>query len=432
MTENHKTWMKLDNAGKIYPAAKSRSWTALFRLSANLTEDVDPAILEQAQKSTLKRFPSFALKLKVGLFWYYLEHNEGMPEVQEDVANPCVRMKMKENNYFMFRVRYYKKRIAVEIFHALTDGTGGLCFLRTLVAEYLRIKYGANIPRDNKILDCTMEPSADETEDAFLKFARNTVQSRKEQNAYHIVGTDEDAGGINMTTGIMTASDILQKAKEKNVTLTEYLTAVMVASIDAIQKRHVRIMQFRKAVKICVPVNLRSFYKTNTMRNFASYINPGIEPRYGDYTFDEILREIHHRMGFELIEKNVNAKISTNVNTEKNRFLRLTPLFIKNMAMKISFNLIGDRKTSTVLSNLGRVDLPAEMKKYVTRFEFIIGPLNRNKISCAAITYEGKFYLNVTRTIKEPEFERELYTRLVKLGIPVMIESNKVWEIEKG
>ena len=125
MAEENKRWMKLDNAAKIYPAAKSRNWTALFRLSALLTEPVDPMLLARAQQSTLRRFPGFALRLRHGFFWYYLEHNEGAPIIQRDVANPCVRMDLRENDGFMFRVRYYGRRIALEVFHVLADGTGG-------------------------------------------------------------------------------------------------------------------------------------------------------------------------------------------------------------------------------------------------------------------------------------------------------------------
>jgi len=132
-----KPWIKLDNAAKIYPAAKRRNWTALFRMSARLTEPVDPVTLRAALELCAKRFPTFTLRLRRGLFWYYLEHIDGVPEIQRDVANPCVRMDLRENRGFMFRVRYYENTIGVEIYHVLTDGTGGLCFLKTLVAEYV-------------------------------------------------------------------------------------------------------------------------------------------------------------------------------------------------------------------------------------------------------------------------------------------------------
>ena len=147
-------WMRLDNAAKIYPAAMRRSWTALFRFSANLTEAVDPVVLQQAVNAVTRRFPAFAVRLKRGVFWFYLQHTDRAPTIQQDVQNPCVPMDLKDNDRFLFRVRYYESRIACEYFHVLTDGTGGLLFLKTLVAEYLRLKYGAAIPRGSGLLCC--------------------------------------------------------------------------------------------------------------------------------------------------------------------------------------------------------------------------------------------------------------------------------------
>lgn len=210
-------WLKLDNAAKIYPAAKRRNWKALFRLSATLTEEIDPAVLRAALRCTLSRFPSFAMRLKRGVFWYYLEHNEGEPPISPDLAFPCAPMDFKENNGFLFRVRYHERRLAVEIFHALTDGSGGLCFLKTLTAEYLRIKYGAQIPRGREILDCSLPPSPDETEDAFLKYARDVSRSRREPDAFFLKGTDEPDGFLHIVTAVMPVDAVLQRAKEKRV-----------------------------------------------------------------------------------------------------------------------------------------------------------------------------------------------------------------------
>ena len=256
-----KKWMKLDNAAKIYPAAKKRNWTALFRISAELTEEIDPAVLEEAQRSVIARFPGFAQKLRRGMFWYYLEQNDGAPDIQKDVGNPCVRMNLRENRRFMFRVRYYEKRIAVEIFHVLSDGTGGLCFLKTLVAEYLRIKYGAEIPRGKGILDCSQAPKKEELEDAYLKYAKNVSRSRSEDSAFYIKGTDEAFDVVHITTGIIPVKVILQKAKEKGVTLTEYLTAVMLMSLAKMQTEAnaVSHRQDTKPLKVWVPINLRQF-----------------------------------------------------------------------------------------------------------------------------------------------------------------------------
>ena len=119
-------WMSLDNAAKIYPAARNANWTNVFRLSATLRENVDRATLQSALDVTVRRFPSIAVRIRRGAFWYYLEEIAHAPEVAEEKPYPLVRMPFDDIRTCAFRVIAYKKRIAVEFFHALTDGNGGL------------------------------------------------------------------------------------------------------------------------------------------------------------------------------------------------------------------------------------------------------------------------------------------------------------------
>jgi len=423
--KKYKPWIKLDNAALIYPATMNRNWTALFRLSATLREPIDEDILEVAQKRTLRRLPWFSYKLKRGLFWFYLERSDEMPKIEQDVGNPCVRIRLKDSDGFCMRVRYYQNRIAVEFFHVLTDGTGGLIFLQTLVAEYLRLRYGADIPRGDRVLDCAEPPRPEEAEDSFASNSGAITQTRSETKAFHIKGTDERGGFVHIITGSMDAEAVRQKAREKGVTVTEYLTAVLILSVDAIQRKSTAHVHRLKPVKICVPINLRNVFPSKTLRNFANYVNPGIDPRLGVYTFDETLNIVHHFMAMEVTKKLLNVKITTNVRTEQNRLLRLMPLFIKNAAMKYVYSQVGDAISTTTLSNLGVAKLPEEMTQYVRRMDFILGPLADNRVCAAALTYNGRLRINFTRTIEEPLLEREFFTRLVKLGVHVKVESNQ-------
>ena len=418
-----KRWMKLDNAAKIYPATMSRTWTALFRLSANLTETVDPAVLQQAVNQTIKRFPSFAQRLRRGMFWYYFEEINATLRIQRDAGNPCVRMNFKENSGYMLRVRYYENRIAVEFFHALTDGSGATVFLMTLVAEYLALKYGAVIPRNEKILDCSEKPKLEEVEDAFFRFQRGIGRVAKEQSAFRIPGTEENF--LHIVTGILDIKEVLALAKKYGCTLTEFLTAVMIMSVADVQKRYVPSRRRYKPVKISVPVNLRRFYKTSTLRNFSSYVNLGIEPRYGDFTFEETLKSVKGLMAAETNEKMLNAKFSMNVMFETNLLMKIAPLFVKKVALRIASKMGGDRLSSTTISNLGGVDIPDEMARYVARFECMSGPLKTNRVGCACISYNGKLVINMTRKITESYVERGFFSWLVKLGLHVTIESNQ-------
>ena len=149
-------WVKLDNAAKIYPAVRQKSWSNLFRQSVTLREEVDVAVLEKALEVVVKRFPSIAARLRKGAFWYYLQQVAEPPKLREEYSYPLVPMGKEEMRKCAFRVIVYKERIAVEFFHALTDGSGAMVFLKNLVAEYLEQNGAGSIPEltpaDEKLL----------------------------------------------------------------------------------------------------------------------------------------------------------------------------------------------------------------------------------------------------------------------------------------
>jgi hypothetical protein len=424
MTESGR-WMRLDNAAKIYPAASSRRWHALFRLSATLTEPVDPDVLLQAQRRMVRRFPSFYVRLRRGMFWYYLEGVDECAAVEPDGESPCMPLQRREKRGLRLRVRYRGNRIAVEFFHAITDGTGGLCFLKTLVAEYLSLRYGVAIPRGDGVLDCDEPPHGAELDDSFLANAGDIAIDRTEANAYHLSGDLEPDGFIHLTTACVPLAAVTARAKAFGVSLTAYLTALLIDAACQLQQEDGTARRRRRPVKICVPVNLRRFFPSETLRNFSSYVNPGVETRLGTYTLEEIVQAVHHYMGTEATAKRLGAKFTANVSSERNAALRLAPLFLKNVAMKCAFLMVGDRKTTTILSNLGLVTLPDAMAAHVSRMEFVLGPLSRNPVACAALSYGDTLCLNLTSTLREPALERAFLTRLVRQGVPVRVESNQ-------
>ena len=60
--------------------------------------------------------------------------------MREEYTYPCMFINPHENNDYLFRLSYYKKRINLEVFHALTDGNGALTFLKEITYQYLRLK----------------------------------------------------------------------------------------------------------------------------------------------------------------------------------------------------------------------------------------------------------------------------------------------------
>ena len=418
-------WMELDNAAKIYPAAKRRNWNNFFRISATLTEPVDVAVLRSALDVTARRFPSIAVRLRRGVFWYDLEQIPKAPAIQEEKSCPLAHAPFHQVRQCAFRILVYHNRFAVEFFHALTDGTGALIFVKTLLAEYLSQKYGLTVPAVDGVLGRLEEPGDEELEDSFLRYAGDVKASRKESTAWHLSGTPEKDGFKNLVTLMVPAPELKACAKRYGVSVTELLCAAMMQAIAQLQAEKVPQRRLRKPVKVLLPVNLRNLFPSRTLRNFASYITPEIDPRMGDYTFEEICAAVHHRMGLENNPQTMRAKFAANVASEKSPVLRVMPLFIKNLAMKAVFDTVGECKSCLCLSNLGVVRLPEVMAPYVARMDFIIGVQAKAPHDCGVLTWNDTVYINCIRSIREPELELRFYQVLHRLGLSVTVESNQ-------
>ena len=417
-------WLRLDNAAKIYPAARSQTWSNTFRLSATLSEEVDIPVLENALVFAVSRFPSIGARLRKGLFWYYLQQLPYPPEIRQESSYPLTYMSPDEARQCAFRVLVWHDRIAVEFFHSLTDGNGGLVFLKSLVAEYLRLKYGVSIPAGQGILDLHSAPVPEELEDSFLKYAGAVSAPRQENDAWHVYGTREPDGFQHLTCLRLPARAALEKAHQYGVSLTAYLGAVMIQALQDMQAQQEPEQKHRKPIRIQIPVDLRRLFPSRSLRNFALYTTPEIDPRLGAYTFDEICAAVRHRMGLEVNAKVMSAKIAANVGSEKLLAVKLMPLFVKNIVLKAVFLSVGERKSCLSMSNLGAVKLPREMAQYVKRMDFILSSQSSQPHNCGILSYDDTLYINFIRNIREPALEYHFFRVLQSHGLPVTAESN--------
>lgn len=418
-----KRWFKVDNAGKIFPGQRTETWSNVFRVSVVLKEKIVPEILEQALEDVLPRFPCFDVKIKKGFFWYYLQENEyAAPPVMLDVNNPCHRIKWNENNHFLFKVYYYDTRISVDFFHVLTDGYGGSLFLCTLAARYLTL-CGYDISVGGNVLDINEPATEDEINDAFVKFANSKAKLKKfNKFVYHAKGTKLPNHRVNITTGFMPVDALKKKAAEYNATITEFLGALLLYIHYQKQNRE---CYKKKDVSVQIPVNLRRTFPTNTFRNFSLCYSVRIDPNMGEYTFEEVVKQVSLYLRYINNEKQLNAMISNNLKLESNPVSRMLPLFIKDAAVGLSFLLTGEQTTSVLLTNLGVVKLPKDMEPFVDKFIFMAGPGKLNGVRCGASSLGNCLALTFANIYAESDIEREFFTSLVKMGIHVKVESNR-------
>lgn len=416
-------WMPLDNAALIFPAIRRKNWNNVFRQSITLREDVDPALLQRAVDELMPRFPSFYLRLRRGVFWYYLEEVKAPPRVQEDYAYPLTFMRSQEMGRCCLRVFYYRNRIAVEFFHVLADGGGAMVYLKTLVARYLVLRCGANIPPADGVLDIGEPPDPAEIEDSFQRYAADHAAFCPEAPAYRLPGKRELGRFMRLVTGVIPAESLRALAHEYGCTVTVLLSAVMAQCVLAMQAELVPRKR-QKPVKVTVPVDLRRLFPSRTLRNFTLTVNPGVDPRLGTYTLRELCHAFTHQLAAEITPQRMAGRIAENVQPQRNRLMKAVPIFLKVPVMRAVYSRRGERLGCINLSNLGVQTLPEAMAPYVARMEFIIGVQYSYPNNCSVVTCGGETVISMIRSTESPELERRFFSRLVELGVPVTIETN--------
>jgi NRPS condensation-like uncharacterized protein len=413
-------WLKLDNAAKIYPAIKDKELTAVFRIGVELKERIKARQFIEAIHAIEDRFPYYKVKLRAGFFWYYLEPDTLPIAVEPDHDIPCRAFKKNE---LMFRVLIKNSYIHVEFSHILTDGTGALEFLKTLLLTYFE-KSGAPAPASIPFHKQEEEPTEEEYEDAYKRFFKKiNAKPLKIPRAFHVPFRLSPPPRFSLLTAIISLEATIKKAKEYEVSLTDYLTAVYLYSLQQVyeQQTNFRKRVSQKIARIEVPVNLRRLFPSRTMRNFSLYVIPGIDMRLGHYSFEEIIKIVYHQMQLETDKKLISKMISRNVSGEKNKLVRGLPLFIKSFFLSKLYAL-GTRQYSGVVTNLGKIDLSPEINERINKFVFIPPPPNKIlKVNSGVAGFDGKLVITFGNITVSKELERQFFTFLAAQGIPVKL-----------
>lgn len=416
-------WYRLDSAAKIYASLTSARVTTVYRISTTLTEEVDPILLQKSLETIMPRFPYYQVFLKKGLFWYYFEKTTKLPTIEEEKDYPCMNFDIRKRRVFPFRVLYYQNKISFECSHSLTDGTGGLLFISTLLCTYL--KEQNKIPRDfsHPSIPSLLEvPKEEEFQVSFSKcFHPNIKSTPSKEKAYHLPFPLSEKGTYQVITGILEQDKLYQLSKQHHASVTEFLCAVY---FDALQQLALQKKSRKKPIVLNVPINLRKIFPSMTMRNFFFSLTPTIDPRVGIYSLEEIINYVHHYMQLYTDEKQLIKQISKNIHRERNLALRIIPLFIKNLILPQVYNFWAEATYTSSLSNMGIITLPEVISKHIQRFEIIPPPSVGNKIKAVVTSYQNQTFITFGKLTSNTELEQIFFSKLKQMGLHIKIESN--------
>ncbi len=413
-----KYWYKLDNAGKIFPAVSKDDRSNVFRLSFYLDEVIDTILLEEAVNSVLPRFETFAVQLKNGLFWNYFASNHRHFKVELEPAAICKFFRPMSNHGYLFKVYYLENKVTLETFHALSDGTGALHFLKAVVYHYFRLR-GFKIEHEGKIL--SEKPySKKESEDNFVSnYDKDKKRNLKEEKAYHLQGEQFGHHWVLFLKARVNTKALIEVAKHKyHATITQFITALIAYSI---YKETTDFVGNKKPLKIFVPVNLRPYFDSVTLRNFSLYIKGTYDSQKTDWTFDEMLELTKVQFKDQLDKDKLQSRISSLVGFEKNFMIRILPLFLKTIAFKIGYNILGESISSTSISNLGIVDIPTECDHKILDVDFVNAGYG---LATTLISLHDFTNIILSSPLKDLSIMNQIISFLVDEGLDVVLDTN--------
>lgn len=355
-------WYKLDNVAKVFLATFNRRDTRSLRVGCIMSEKVDGDLLNQALLTTIKSRSQYQVRIRRGFFWHYLEATDALPEAKEEDDRPCPILYGPDyKGTLHYKVSFFGDRINLDLFHALSDGTGALEFLNLIILNYLKLKY----PEEFKNVSVGNGASADDLEqDSFSKFYDNNGKfsvsgGNKNVKAYHLRGLKLPYDQLQFLELHMSAGAVLSQAKAMGVSLTSFLGAQIMLAI----RKDMPAVKKRQPVTISVPVNLRNYYPSETARNFFNsiYVSHVFN---GDETAETLAKEFDEKLKKALEPENVRQQMENYQKLETMFIIRMAPLLIKQPVVRF-FSRREGKNVSAVLSNLGRLKPAEEMTRYI-------------------------------------------------------------------
>lgn len=404
----------------------SEDLTSVFRVTASLKEPVRYSAIREAVAITSKRFPYYSVSLGSGIFWHFLELNNQMPRIQADEKIPCTAFAVNRKNEPLYRIVIKGKRISVEFTHILTDGGGAIEYLKSLLYTYLTLT-GKQISSSGEIILPATPVSEEESEDGYIKFFQKLPPPAKLVKAWHLPFKLNEKPRLRVLSAEVKVDEILEVSRKNKVSVTEYFVSVYFFSLQKIfiSGKGKSIIDRRKVLRIEVPVNMRNKFPSRTMRNFSLFVLPELDVRLGNYTFEEILKSVHHQLQISTDIKQISRFLSSNVSYEKLFAIRVMPLFIKKVITAAIYRNLASKRWTGIVTNLGLVTLPGEMEDLVDSFDLILTPPNKKvKSGCALLSYKDKLKICFCNITQSTELERYIFRHLVDAGIHVKILNN--------
>ena len=427
MQTKRRKWQQVDNVANAFLATYNNRDPRVMRVCCTLKEEIDPRTLQEALNETARIRPQFQVRIHRGLFWRYIEESPNIPKVRKERGRICPNLYYQDRpEKPLYKVSYFGRRINIDIFHAIADGTGAMEFLNILVVEYLRRIH------PNEIGDIRLykeETSKDLTENSFKSnYKKELVKELKKEKgtsflpdgtktAYRYLGRKLSYEQLQFFEIHVPLDVVKSRAKDFGVGMTSYLGAALIMSFV----QSMTLFRRKKPVTISMPVNLRNYYESDTVRNFFNNVSIS-HICDGNETLKNLSAEYQAQLLEALKEENIKKQMSYFQDFQNQWVIRAVPLVLKEPGLMF-FVKQNEKRVSAVLSNMGSLKMPDEVRRYI---DYYCGYCSSESPFVVLSSFENKLTMGISYPYSDPALMRNFVGILTEKGIPVKLYATEV------
>ena len=405
-------WYKLDNIGILYASTAKKNSPNVFRYSAEIKGKVEEDILQKALNNSLEIFPNFNVNLKKGFFWYYLQETNKKPKVTIENLPICYNIYTNEDD-FLFRVSYYKSKINFEVSHILSDGRGSIEFFKILVSNYIKLKYKI---KDFHII--TKSSRLEKIEDSFYKYyQKKNYKSNNKLKVYNYKGKKMKNQTLFMECHLNT-NKVLSLAHKYNTTLTSILVSILIYSF----KDELSISDLNKTIKIEIPVDLRTYFNSQSSRNFFALAHIFYKYNSKEDKLEDIIYKVDKQFKEKITINEISKRTNQMVSFEKNLFCRFVPIAIKNIVLSRIY-IKSTKMSTTCLSNIGKIEFDNRISEYIESINILT---STNKFQFTICSYKDNLSIGISSKYKYNNIIKNFCQFFPKNNIELKINVSEV------
>jgi NRPS condensation-like uncharacterized protein len=345
------TCYRAEPVGQLYSSLRTRKNTSTYAINAYLNENINPEILQQAVNDLINRLPFLNVRLKKGAFAYLYKILDKPLKIRKTYEMP--------NKVNLFQVLYSDRILTIDVMHGVCDARIAGRILSALLTRYFELQ-GMKLNKTD-IIDCEQVLSAEETEDAFDRYGNNKDVPIPQKSLF---GEEAYKSGKTVKqdwkskTFKFQLDKLKNRAKQYDATVNQYiLYHIFMALAEERAER-----KSNKTIAALIPVDLRRFYPSNTLHNFATGITVTM-PETQDIS--EMIKQLQEQ--FKNIDNDCALSQITMIQ-KMGAGLKFLPLAIKKYLLRLADGL-NTKGISTTFSNIGIVKLPKEIEDKINLME---------------------------------------------------------------